>query len=271
MPPTVVGQPEEVVGAQPGLDVLERHVVDRLAVGERVVHVVEHLPRGRADVELLEGDAEGLRQPGRVGLRRLAGREAGHRERVDVAARTTEPVHGTGRDDQRVRRVEAAGDADDHLGLADRVQSLLEPGDLDVVGLVAVERQTLGVVGHEREAVDLAAQADVAARRLDGERDRPEGRGAVRQRPPVVVERPLAEPLLPDPVEVDVGDAAPRPVGEALGLGEQVAHLVDQRLAVPRQVGGRLALAGGGVEVRRQAALRSPSGPAVAGPRHGPP
>ena len=43
----VVGEPEEVVGAQPGLHVLEGHVVDRLAVGERVVHVGEHLPRGR--------------------------------------------------------------------------------------------------------------------------------------------------------------------------------------------------------------------------------
>ena len=34
-------------------------------------------------------------------------------------------------------------------------------------------------------------------------------------------------------------------LAEALGLGQQVAVLVDQRLAVPRQVGGRLAGAGG--------------------------
>jgi hypothetical protein len=31
------------------------------------------------------------------------------------------------RDDQRVGRVEAAGDADDDLGLADRAQPLLQP------------------------------------------------------------------------------------------------------------------------------------------------
>ena len=60
---------------------------------------------------------------------------------------------------------------------------------------------------------------------------------------PVVVEGALAHPLLADPVEVDVDDRAPRAVGEALGLGEQVAALVDHRLAVPGQVGGRLALA----------------------------
>ena len=54
------------------------------------------------------------------------------------------------------------------------LQPLLEPGDLDVVGLVAVEGQPLGVVGHEREAVDLAAQPDVAGRRAQLEVDVPE-------------------------------------------------------------------------------------------------
>ena len=48
---------------------------------------------------------------------------------------------------------------------ADGVEPLLEPGHLDVVGLVAVQRQPLDVVGHERIAVDLAAQAEVGGRR----------------------------------------------------------------------------------------------------------
>ena len=74
------------------------------------------------------------------------------------------------------------------------------------------------------------------------------------QRPPVVVEGALPDPVLADPVEVDVDDRAPRAVGEALALPQQVAALVDHRLAVPRQVGGRLALAGGGEDVRRDAA-----------------
>ncbi len=49
-------------------------------------------------------------------------------------------------------------------------------------------------------------------------------------------------------------DRAARAVGEALGLGEQVAALVDHRLAVPRQVRGGLALTGGREDVRRRAA-----------------
>jgi hypothetical protein len=36
----VVGEPEQVVGPQSGLDVLEGDVVDRLAVAERVVEVL---------------------------------------------------------------------------------------------------------------------------------------------------------------------------------------------------------------------------------------
>ena len=73
-------------------------------------------------------------------------------------------------------------------------------------------------------------------------------------RAPVVVERAHPAPLLEQQVEVDVGDRAAVAVLEALGLGEQDAVLVDRGLAVPRQVGRRLALAGGGVDVGGQAA-----------------
>ena len=71
---------------------------------------------------------------------------------------------------------------------------------------------------------------------------------------PVVVEGALPLTLLAQQVEVDVGDRPARPLGEAVGLDEQLAVLVDERLAVPRQVGGRLPLARRGVEVRGEAA-----------------
>ena len=126
------------------------------------------------------------------------------------------------------------------------------PGDLDVVGLVAVEREPLGVIGHERVAVDLAPQPDVAAGRAELEVDGAELGDT--DAAPVVVERALPQPLLADPVEVDVGDRPTRPVGEPFGLCQQVATLVDHRLPVPRQVRGRLPLAGRGEDVRRVAA-----------------
>ena len=57
---------------------------------------------------------------------------------------------------------------------------------------------------------------------------------------------------------------APLALGEALGFGEQHAVLVDHRLAVPGQVGGRLALARGGVHVGGQAARRRRAGQQLA-------
>ena len=74
--------------------------------------------------------------------------------------------------------------------------------------------------------------------------------------PAVVVERPHPQPLRPQQVEVDVGHRALLLGREPLGLGQQPAVLVDHRLAVPGQIGGRLPLARRGVDVGRQAARR---------------
>ena len=57
------------------------------------------------------------------------------------------------------------------FGLPIARQSLLEPGHLDVVGLVAVLREPLRVVRDEREPVHPAAEADVTGRRVEGELD----------------------------------------------------------------------------------------------------
>ena len=83
------------------------------------------------------------------------------------------PVHRPGRDDQRVGGVQPAGHADHHLRASSmRPQPLLQPGDLDVVGLVAVLLQPGRVGRHEREPLDLPAQPDVAVRRVEAELDR---------------------------------------------------------------------------------------------------
>src|SRR5204862_47717 len=58
----MAGEAEEKVGAKASLDVLEGHVVDRLALGEGMAHVGEHLPGGRLDVDLLSRNAERVHQ-----------------------------------------------------------------------------------------------------------------------------------------------------------------------------------------------------------------
>ena len=53
-----------------------------------------------------------------------------------------------------------------------------------------------------------------------------------------------------EPVEVDVGFDQRPVAAESLGLGEDVAVLRDQRVAVPREIGRRLVRARAGVDVR---------------------
>ena len=79
----------------------------------------------------------------------------------------------------------------------------------------------------------------------------------------VVVEAALPQALLAQPVDVDVDERLAGAGGEALGLAEEVAPFVDHRLAVPRQVGGGLPFARGGVEVGGIAARRGGAGEQV--------
>ena len=145
------------------------------------------------------------------------------------------------------------------------------PADLDAVGLVAVLLQPRRVRRHEREPRDVAAQSDVARRRVQPEVDPAEHVGPVGVVASVVVERPHPQALRPQQVQVDVGHRAAWALREPLRLGEQDAVLPDHRLAVPGEVGGRLALARRRVHVGREAPRRR--GPAqqaaVVGPADG--
>ncbi|HMJ35460.1 MAG TPA: hypothetical protein VK501_16245, partial [Baekduia sp.] len=122
----LVGDPEQVVGAQAGLDVLEGDVVDRLALGEGMAELLEHQPGGGPDVELLPRDAERAHQRDRVVLGVLAGREAGQGEAEDVGARQSERIESARRDQQRVGRIQAAGDADHDALAVGHLQALGE-------------------------------------------------------------------------------------------------------------------------------------------------
>ena len=87
----------------------------------------------------------------------------------------------------------------------------------------------------------------------------------------VVVKRPHPQALGTQQIQIDIGDTAAVACPEPLGLGEQPAILEDHRLAIPGQIGARLALPGGGVDVGRQAASRRRAGQqrAVGGPADG--
>ena len=67
--------------------------------------------------------------------------------------------------------------------------------------------------------------------------------------PGIVVEGALAQPFLPQQVEVDVGNHVLRAAREALRRREVYPVLVDGDLTVPCEIGGRLAGAGGRIDV----------------------
>src|SRR5699024_11570458 len=145
-------QAEQVVGAQPGVPVLECDVVDFLAAGEGVVDIGEHAPGGAGDVDLVEAHPQGAAQFPRVGPGGLAGAEPGHGVGQDVAAGAPELVHRPGAHQQGVGGVQPAGDPDDQFRFADGTHALHQRADLDVEGFVTVLGQACGVVGNEREA-----------------------------------------------------------------------------------------------------------------------
>ena len=244
----LVGQSEQIVGAQPRLDVLEGDVVDRLALGERMTDGLQHGGRGRPDVDLGAGDAQRLHQRPGVRLGAFRSGEAGQGVAEDAGPRQAQPVEGAAGDEQGLGRIQPARDADDQPFGAGRLHPAHQPLDLDVEGFVAVLVQPGRVVRHEGETVEGADQ--VAARpRPRLERNH---RGRFALDPGAVREGAVAQTVEADPLDVDVGDGQLRFQGEALALGQFGAQLMDRGLSVPRQVGGALAPAGSGEDIGRQ-------------------
>ncbi|SOZ01697.1 conserved protein of unknown function [Cupriavidus taiwanensis] len=253
----VVGQPEQVVGALARLHVLEGHVVDLFAGGIRVAQVLQHRQARWPDIDLGGGAADHLHQLARLLQRAAAGGKAGHGVRQDIGARQAQPVHRLGADQQRVGGIEPARDADHHLADLARRQPLHQGLHLDVVDLHAAFVALARIGRHVREARHVALQRQrLFQRQVEREAHDAELVHLGLVPPHRVAEGHLVHALAREPLDVDIGEQQVRGVGKALGLGQQLAVLADQRLAVPGQVGGRLALAGRGVQVGRQAARR---------------
>ena len=248
----VVCQPEQVVGAQPGLHVLERDVVHRFAAGEGMAEIAQHLPGGRPDVQLLLRHAERGHEGDGVGLGGLARGEAGQGVAEDAVARAAEQVHRLGGDDQGVGGVEPARDAD-HDRAGRRWRAGAGPGRRP--GCCSPRSNRPRAAPDRRERTGTARPGGAG-------RDRPRAGARVKAmrrngpawRRALSSKRAHLQPLLPQHAEVDIGGGHDGRLREAFGFRQQRAVLVDAGLAVPRQVGGGLASAGGGVEVGGEAA-----------------
>ena len=156
--------------------------------------------------------------------------------------------------EQRLRAIEAARNPD-HQPLDPRgLEPLHQAGHLNIVSFVTILCEPRGIGGDEREPRHGTFQAPVGIGGIEPERDRAERRnGRVTT---VVIERALARALLPQHIQIDVGDRVLRAVRETLGFRESDAVLKDRGLTVPGKVGRALARARRGIKVRREAARR---------------
>ena len=99
---------EQMTGPLAGLHVLEGHVVHRLAIGERMADVFEHLQASRPNIQLVRAAANRLHQLARLGERAVTGGEPGHGVGQDVGTRPAKPIHRLSAHEQRLGRVEPA-------------------------------------------------------------------------------------------------------------------------------------------------------------------
>ena len=159
-----VGQAEQVAGPLAGLHVLERHVVDRLALGERVAQVLEHLQAGGADVDLLGRHAQRLHQlPG------VAPWSCRWWRSRASCRRGCSPAAGSSRSIVRQATIRACVESSPPetpitiflMPLAP--QPLLQPGHLDVVRLEAALVPFARIVRHVREPPHRPPQRHRAA------------------------------------------------------------------------------------------------------------
>ena len=175
-----------------------------------------------------------------------------------VGARQAEPVADLGGDDQRVGRVEPARDADHHVLAAGRLEPAHQALDLDVERLVAVlvelARAGSGTKGKRRigRIRPTSPKCGRCSKRDARGTAAPGGRRASAASLKVCIR--IRSPQ--DALGVDVGDAELGLEREALGLGQQVAELVDHALPVPGEVGRALAGPGGRIDVGGDGARR---------------
>ena len=165
----LIGEPEQIIGAQPRLHVLERDIISRFPACKGMAEIGEHLLGGRPDIDFGTGDAKRTDQRPRVGFGRVRGRKAGQRVGKDIGARQSEAIHGARRDDDRLGRIKSAGNADDSAFDTRCHEPGREPLNLDVVGLVGVLAQLLGVGRHEWETLDGARERNRAVRSIEPE------------------------------------------------------------------------------------------------------
>ena len=120
---------------------------------------------------------------------------------------------------------------------------------LDIIGLEAALVALPGVVRHVGEPGHAPLQRHLSRRHGELEPHAPQRAHALRDIANRVLEAGQPHAVLGQPFEVQIGEDHLFAFGEALGLRQQLVVLVNQRLAVPSQVGSGFPGTGRGIQV----------------------
>ena len=251
----MVGRAEEIVGAQARLHVLECHIVLGASFSVRVAEIGQHALGRRADINLAPGDTHGICQRDGLFMRRLAGGKSGQGIGKNIRARQAQPVEGTRGNDEGLRGIQPARNADDSALYAAGAQALNQCLALDGPGLEAILVQTFLVCRHEGEAPDGALQRQcLIQRRSKREANLPPACQALARIAGRVPEGGKAQAVLNDPLHIDLGHEACI-IPKARAACDSLAQLAGNCLPVPGEVRRALATAGGGEDIGAKRAL----------------
>src|SRR5690348_3575967 len=142
-----------MAGALTRLYIFESDVVNLTAVAVWMANLFEHQARTWTDVELMRLATDRLHQMLGLLQRARAGRKAGHRVREHVFARIAEPVHRLHAHQQRLRRIDTPGNADNDAPDAGRPEAARQPLYLDLIDLGASFAALRRIGGHIGKAL----------------------------------------------------------------------------------------------------------------------
>src|SRR5689334_1920998 len=118
-----IGKAEQMAGPFPRLYILEGDIESFPPIAIWMTDIRQHLTGRRPDVELVRVTADITHQPPRLFERARAGGKARHRIAEDLFTGIAEPVHRLGAYQQRLGRIDAAGDANDDSAQAGCAQA----------------------------------------------------------------------------------------------------------------------------------------------------
>ena len=234
-------QAEQIVSAQARLNIFKCHIIDRFTLiavfgSKSMADILKHQFGGWLDVYFLSRNTHRIHQLPCVGFCAVRGRKAGHGEAANGAARQLQSIASLRCNDQRMGAIKAARYANDERFGLGCLHPPDEAIDLDVEGFKAILVQTLTPPRHKGKAPDAAHKANITLAAIVSEAGRAIAILGPTSRLSSVAPSLIAKPLGCDFACINIDNAQFWLAIETSAFRQQIAHLIDDALPIPRKV-----------------------------------